>query len=42
MRVRRRRDEPTAAFPHADQSDVDGAVVVGYAVATRTEPVSPD
>ena len=41
MSVRRRRDEPTAAFPHADQSDVDGAVV-GYAFAKGTDPASPD
>jgi diguanylate cyclase (GGDEF)-like protein/PAS domain S-box-containing protein len=42
MSVRRRRDDPTAAFPHADQSDVDGAVVVGHAVAKGTDPAYPD
>src|SRR5664280_311126 len=42
MSVRRKRDDPTAAFPHADQSDVDGAVVVDHGAAKGTDPASPD
>jgi PAS domain-containing protein len=42
MSVRRKRDDSTAAFPRADQSVVDGAVVVGHEVAKGTDPASPD
>ena len=41
MSVRRKRDDPTAAFPHADQSDVDGAVV-DHGAAKGMDPASPD